>query len=82
MKRIKKLVLLQIRSLSLRCNQTKLYYWAELKLFELWAVAVLPEFYYRFLFSLSMRLVRLNHFRTIAYKAMHTIPYHIRFNIA
>jgi hypothetical protein len=82
MKRIKKLVLLQIRSLSLRCNQTKLYYWAELKLFELRAVTVLPEFYYRFLFSLSMRLVRMNHFRTIAYKAMHTIPYHIRFNIA
>lgn len=82
MKRIKKLVLLQIRSLSLRCNHTKMYYWAELKLFELRAVTVLPEFYYRFLFGLSMRLVRMNHFRMLADKAIHTIPYHIRFDIA
>jgi hypothetical protein len=82
MKRIKKLILLQIRSLSLRSNNTKLYYWAELRLFELRAVTVLPEFYYRFLFGLSMRLVRMNHFRTIADRAVHTIPYHIRFNIA
>ena len=82
MKRIKKLLLLQTRSLSLRYNHTKLYYWAELKLFELRAVTVLPEFYYRFLFSLSMRLVRKNHLRTFANRAIHTIPYHIRFNIA
>ena len=82
MKRIRKLALLQIRSLSLRCNRTGLYYWAEQKLFELTAVTVLPEFYYRFLFGLSMRLIRMNHFRRFADKAIHTIPYHIRFNIA
>jgi hypothetical protein len=82
MKRIKKLVLLQIRSLALRCNRTRIYYWAEIMLFELKEVIVLPEFYYRFVFGLSMRLVRMNHFRTFADKAIHTIPFHIRFHIA
>jgi hypothetical protein len=82
MKRIEKLLLLQIRSLSLRCNRTRIYYWAELKLINLRDVTVLPEFYYRFLFRLSMRLVEIDHFRMFADKAIHTIPYHVRFNIA
>ncbi|BBO71450.1 hypothetical protein DSCA_53800 [Desulfosarcina alkanivorans] len=82
MKRIKKLVLLQIRSLSLRYNRTRMYYWAELRLFDLRDVTVLPEFYYRFLFRLSMRLVQIGHFRMFADRAIHTIPYHVRFNIA
>ena len=81
MKRIKKLVLLQVRSLSLRCNHMKLYYWTEIKLFKLRSITILPEFYYRFLFGMSMRLVRVNHFQTFANKAIHTIPLHIRFNI-
>jgi hypothetical protein len=82
MKRIKKLALLQIRSLSLRCNRTRIYYWAELKLLDLRAITVLPEFYYRLLFWLCMYLVRNKHFRLIADKAIHTIPYHVRFHIA
>lgn len=82
MERIKKLILLQIRWLALHCNQTRLYYWAELTLFDLRGVTVLPDFYYRLLFRLSMRLVQTDQFRLVADKAIHTIPYHVRFNIS
>jgi hypothetical protein len=82
MKRIRKLALLQIRSLSLRYNRPKLYSWAELKLIDLRAVTVLPEFYYCFLFRLCMLFVNIDHFQMVADRAIHTIPYHVRFNIA
>ena len=82
MKRINKIILLQIRWLALRYNQLKLYYWADRKIFELRTVFVMPEFYYRLLFWLSMRLVQVNGFKLFADKAIHTIPYHARFKMA
>jgi hypothetical protein len=82
MKRIKKILLLQIRWLALHYNQLKLYYWAEKEISELRTVFVMPELYYRFLFFLSMRLVQVNGFELFADKAIHTIPYHVRFKMA
>lgn len=82
MKRINKIILLQIRWLSLHYNQLKLYYWAEQKIYELRTVFIMPELYYRYLFWLSMRLVQVNGFKLFADKMIHTIPYHVRFKMA
>jgi hypothetical protein len=82
MKRIKKATLLIARNISYRCNFLRLYYWAEEELLELRSVSLMPQFYYRWLFQTSMRLVRHDHFQRLADKAIHTIPYHIRFEVA
>ena len=82
MKRAKKLTLLLIRKTALQWNRTRAYYWADYKLQDLHAVTVMPELYYRCLFHLSMRLVRVNRFRRLADQAIHTIPYHMRFRFA
>lgn len=82
MKRLKKIILLQIRYLSLHYNRLKLYYWADQKIHELRVVYLMPEFYYRYLFRVSMRLVQVNGFQLIADKVIHTIPYHVRFKMA
>jgi hypothetical protein len=82
MKRIKKATFLLVRHLAYASNRLRLYYWAEMKLYDLRQVAVMPKFYYRFIFHLSMKLVRKKLFRRIADRAIHTIPYHIRFSVA
>ena len=82
MKRIKKATLLIARSISYRYNFLKLYYWAEVELVELQSVSLMPQLYYRWLFQTSMRLVKYNQFQRLADKAIHSIPYHIRFEVA
>jgi hypothetical protein len=82
MKRLKKAILLPIRSFAYRWNRMKLYYWAEQELFELRYVHVMPTFYYRWLFHFSMRIVHVDRFQRLADKAIHTIPYRVRFDVA
>lgn len=82
MKRLKKALLLPVRYMAYRWNRLHLYYWAEAALFELRAVSVMPSFYYRWLYKMSMSLVRSKKFQRLADRAIHTIPYNIRFNVA
>jgi hypothetical protein len=82
MKRIKKATLLIARRITYRYNFLRLYYWTEQELLELQSVSLMPQFYYRWLFQTSMRLVKYNHFQRLADKAIHTIPFHIRFGVA
>ena len=71
-----------IRNIAYRRNLLKLYYWADHKLYGMRNVNVMPIFYYRLLFKISMRMVHVQKFRRLAEKVIHTIPYHVRFNVA
>ncbi|BBO66885.1 hypothetical protein DSCA_08150 [Desulfosarcina alkanivorans] len=82
MKRLKKVILLPLRSLAYRRNHLKLYYWSDQALYELRNVHLMPDFYYRWLFRFSMRMVHIARFRRFADKAIHTIPYRVRFDVA
>jgi hypothetical protein len=82
MKRLRKAILLPVRFFAYRWNRLKLYYWAEEELFELRNVHVMPTLYYRWLFHFSMRIVNVDRFRRLADKAIHTIPYSVRFDVA
>ena len=82
MKRLKKAILLPVRSFAYRWNRMQLFYWAEQELFEMRNVHVMPTFYYRWLFRFSMRIVHVDRFRRLAEKIIHTIPYNIRFHVA
>jgi hypothetical protein len=82
MKRLKKAILLPIRYLAYRWNKLHLYYWSDAELFELRTVNVMPPIYYRWLYKLSMILVGSKRFRQLADRAIHTIPYNVRFNVA
>ena len=82
MKRLKKAILLPVRMFAYRWNRMKLYYWAEQELFEMRNVHVMPDFYYRWLFHFSMRIVHIDRFRRLADRAIHTIPYRVRFDVA
>ena len=82
MKRLKKAILLPVRKIAYRWNRPKLYYRVEQELFELRNVNVMPDFYYRWLFHFSMRIVRVDRFQRFADKVIHTIPYRVRFDVA
>lgn len=82
MKRLTKAILLPVRSMARRWNRPRLYYWSESKLFELRAVKVMPQFYYRWLYQLSMNLLPIRRLRPLADRLIHTIPYDIRFHMA
>ena len=82
MRRVKKAFLLPLRGLAYRRGYLRLYYWADRELYALNNVMVMPEFYYRWLYRISMRLLRFDRLRRFANRAIHTIPYHIRFHIA
>jgi hypothetical protein len=82
MNRLKKAALLQIRTVSYRMRLLRLYYWAEKELYPLRAVNVMPRFYYRLLYRLCFWMVDFRNFRRLADLVIHTIPYHIRFDIA
>jgi hypothetical protein len=82
MKRLKKAALLIIRNRAHRWKKTRLYYWADDALYRFQSVSVMPELYYRWLFSVSMQLVESSRFQRLANRAIHTIPLHIRFKVA
>ena len=82
MKRLMKAQLLAVRTVAYRWNLLRLYYWAETKLYDLRSVYIIPDIVYEGIFRVSMRLVAHRHFRRVADKAIHLIPYHIRFQLA
>lgn len=82
MKRLTKATLLPVRNLAYRWNRLRLYYWADEKLFELRAVNLMPAFYYRWLYQICMQLMKRTRFRRLADRAIHTIPFNVRFNVA
>jgi hypothetical protein len=82
MKRIKKALLLPVRSMAYRWNRLGTYYWADEKLNDLQTVHVMPKLYYRWLYQGCLWLAESARFRRLADRAIHTIPYHIRFHVA
>jgi hypothetical protein len=82
MNRLAKASLLPVKRLSYRLRLTRLYYWSENRLYPLRNVAVMPQFYYRWLYRFCIWLVGFRSFRRLADKVMHTIPYRIRFEMA
>ncbi len=82
MNRLTKATLLPVNRFSCRMRLTRLYYWSENKLYPLRAVYVMPQFYYRWLYQFCIWLVGFRSFRQLANKAIHTIPYYIRFEVA
>ena len=82
MRRLKKAILLPVMNFAYRWNRPKLFYRVEQELFELRNVNVMPEFYYRWLFRFSMRVVHVGRFQRLADKVIHTIPYRVRFDVA
>jgi hypothetical protein len=81
-KRLSKAILMPVRRLAYRCKFTKLYYWSEIKLDSLRAVYVMPFWYYRRLYHACMWLVAIRPFQRLADRAIHTIPYPVRFAVA
>lgn len=82
MKRLKKAILLPVRFMAYRLNGLRLYYWSEQELYDLRTVYVMPELYYRGLFHVCMRMASTKTMRRLAHRAIHTIPYHVRFRVA
>ena len=82
MKRMKKAMLLPLRRLLYNLKCLRLYYWADLQLDVLRAVCVMPKCYYAWLYRTCLWLVAFRRFRRVANRAIHTIPYHIRFEVA
>jgi hypothetical protein len=82
MRRVKKAFLLPLRSVARHANHLELYYWSELKLYELRTLGVMPRWYYRWLYNTCLWLVEFRRFRRLADRAIHTIPLNIRFEVA
>jgi hypothetical protein len=82
MNRLKKVVLLPVNRLSYRMKLIRLYYWSERRLYLLRAVYVLPIFYYRWLYQFCLSMVAMRKCRRMANRLIHTIPYHVRFELA
>ena len=82
MNRLKKIALLPVRRISYRMRFTRIYYWSEEGLCPLRAVYVMSKFYYQWLYRLCVWMVEFRKFRRLADKAIHTIPYPIRFEVA
>ena len=82
MKRLKKAILLPVRKMAYSWSRLRLYYWADEELYDLRTVYVMPDFYYRGLYHACMWLAEFKKLRRLADRAIHTIPYHVRFNVA
>ncbi len=82
MNRLKKLMLLPVKRIAYRMRFIRLYYWSEGALYPLRAVVVLPKFYYRWLYRVCILMAEARAFRRLAYRAIHTIPLHVRFKVA
>ena len=82
MKRIDKAVLLLVRTIAYRGHYERAYYKAQMRLYELRMVHVMPLIYYKCLYRICIRLIESNKFQRLADRAIHTIPYDVRFNLA
>lgn len=79
MKPIKKAFLLLLRSTTHSFKLLRLYYWSEFNLQELKGIYVMPGAYYHWLYKTCMWLIKFKGLQRIANRAIHTIPYCIRF---
>lgn len=82
MKRLQKAILLPVRNLAYRRKYLRLFYWTERRLYDLRAVCVMPQWYYHGLYHACLWLVAFTPCRRLADRAIHTIPYHVRFQMA
>ena len=82
MKRLKKVMMLLLRNIAYSLNLTKIYYWAELRVFELRTVRVLPDFWYCWMYRTSMELIRKNRCPKLADWMIHKIPLGVRCDLA
>lgn len=82
MNRLKKIALLPVKRISYQMRFMHIYYWSEDRLYPLRVVCVMPKFYYIMLYRLCLWMVDFRIFRRLACIAIHTIPYHIRFEVA
>jgi hypothetical protein len=82
MNRLKKFALLPVNKISYRMRLIRLYYWSERRLFLLRAVYVLPVCYYRWLYQLCLFMVESGKCGRMANRVIHSIPFHIRYELA
>ena len=82
MRKLKKAILLMVRTTTHHLNLPRPYYWSEYELSLLVNVYLLPGWYYHGLYHICLWIVRYKAFRRMAGWAIHTIPYHVRFKIA
>ena len=82
MNRLKKAALLAVKGISYHVRIMRLYYWSEEELYPLRAVVIMPNVYYRWLYRVCVWMLDFRKFRRLADMAIHTIPYHIRFEMA
>jgi hypothetical protein len=82
MKQILKAVFLLIRAFAYHFNFTKLYYWAELRVFRLRSVKVIPESWYCWMYRISMALARKKRCLKFADWMIHRIPYNVRCDLS
>jgi hypothetical protein len=82
MKRMKKALLLPLRSMAYNWKRLRLFYWADIRLYELRTVCVMPRCYYCWLYQASMSLIKAGKLVGLANRMIHTIPYHVRHEVA
>ena len=82
MQRMKKALFLQVWRLAWHWKNMRLYYWADRNLYELRSVYVMPCWYYHWLYRSCMRLAASGKCLRMADRAIHTIPYPMRFEMA
>lgn len=82
MKRMKKALFLFLRFTMRYFKCLRLYYWSEFNLDELKGTYVMPRGYYHWLYHTCMWLIKFRQLNHLADRAIHTIPYCIRFDEA
>ena len=82
MKRIKKALLLPVRSMAYSRNRLRLFYWADIRLYELRTVYVMPRWYYFWLYQVSMSFIKAGKLMQLANLMIHTIPFQVRHEMA
>ena len=68
--------------MAYRLKCLRLFYWSDIRLYELRTVCVMPRCYYCWLYHASMSLINAGKVRRLANRVIHTIPYHVRYEIA
>jgi hypothetical protein len=80
--RLKKAALLTMRKIARHLGFLALYYWSDIALLQFRAVCVMPNCYYRCLYGACMWMIKHRKLGKLANMAIHTIPYHVRFQVA
>lgn len=82
MERLKKAALMSLRYIAFRTDHTRLYTWAEIRLFDLRSINLMPNGFYCLLYRFCMILVEERKFLKLADWLIHRIPYNVRCTIA